>query len=67
MPKIRIWKLGDLNRMILPSKEEVDEFEKTLKDWDGKSSLDIIWGPTLNVIELDVSEGDVHVVVRQGQ
>jgi hypothetical protein len=55
---IRIWKLGNLEYKIMPTKAAFEKLQKALEEWDGVSTLDIIWGPdlTLEVFEIDNSE-----------
>jgi hypothetical protein len=56
--KIRLWKLGDLDRGIIPNKKAIERLEATilaLKDKDDEFK-DIVCGPELNVYEFETVE-----------
>lgn len=44
-----IYKLGNLEYNICPTKESADKLASILKQHDGKGRYEIIWGPDLSV------------------
>jgi hypothetical protein len=52
--QIRVWKLGSLEHRILPNDAAFDKLETMLSGWDGKSDLDVLWGPDLQCQVVDV-------------
>lgn len=46
---IRLWKLGSMEHGIIPTQKEFEKLTNLLKDWDGKSTVDIIWADTLSL------------------
>jgi hypothetical protein len=66
-PKLRVWTLGDLEKQIYPTEKSVGMLHDLIKNWDGISDLDIIWGPELSVQQFDLHRDDVDAVVEQGQ
>jgi hypothetical protein len=49
--QVRIWKLGDLERGILPTDEAIDKLAEILLSNPGGGAFDLIWGPDLQVEE----------------
>ncbi len=45
--KIRLWKLGNLEHKITPSKESIEKFQELLKDITEDGVKDIVWGPDI--------------------
>ncbi len=60
--RLRVWKLGSLEHKILPTPAAIQKLADLLVQWDGKSDLDIIWGPELTVEQFDVGPGGIDVV-----
>lgn len=54
--QIRLWRLGDLDKMILPTKAQINKLRDILNDL-GTGVLDLVWGPELDV---KVVETNVH-------
>lgn len=54
--------MGDLDRNILPTERAISVLANMLSKWDGKSNLDLIWGPEFNVEVLEISSNDLQVV-----
>ena len=63
---LRVWKLGSLEHKILPTTEAVEKLSSLLSDWDGKTTLDIIWGPDLQVDQYDLGNGTDIVLPASG-
>jgi len=53
--KVRVWKLGDLDAKILPSSVAVDTLSSILANNVGGGTVDIIWGPDIELIETDTN------------
>lgn len=62
MKKIRVWKLGSLEHKIFPTEEAAKKLADILENATGET-LDIIWGPDIEVIELDGDEQTKNSVV----
>jgi len=59
--KIRLWKLGNLEKDIYPTQQACSRLAEILTNAKG-DALDIIWGPDLTV---ETVEGDIDVIVTQ--
>lgn len=62
-PKLRIWRLGSLEEKILPTQKAIDTLTSYLQQWDGNSSIDIVWGPDLHVEQIDLATNAVDIIV----
>ena len=60
--QIRVWKLGSLEHKILPSDNAMGKLGEILKNWDGKSDLDLIWGPDISVEVINTHPDDVNYI-----
>lgn len=60
--RIVVWKLGNLEHKIIPSKEAIETLAGIISQWDGKENLHVVWGPDLEVQVVSVLPGDIHVV-----
>lgn len=57
--KIRLWKMGDLDKQIVPTKDAVNKLKDILADVKNDSGfVDIVWGPGLTVEEYEVANVD---------
>jgi hypothetical protein len=57
--RIRVWKLGSLEHRIIPTQDTINKFADMLVKWDGKSDLDLIWGPDIQVECFYVTANDI--------
>lgn len=64
--KIRIWKLGSLEHKILPTKEAVEKLAGIVLGWDRETTLDLVWGPDLELVQLDVDSNTIDLLVTDG-
>ena len=48
---IRIWKLGDLDKQILPGKAQIQKLRDTLLHNVSGGTMDLIWGPDIQLQE----------------
>jgi len=46
---LRIWKLGNMDKGIYPTANTVNKLMDILYEWDHTSSIDIVWGPDLEL------------------
>jgi hypothetical protein len=53
---IRLWKLGDLDNKILPTKSAINKLRNILASNVGGGTMDLVWGP-----ELDFKESNTQV------
>jgi hypothetical protein len=60
---VRIWKLGSLEHRIYPTEESIKKLQECLNKWDGKSDLDLIWGPELSMEQHYVTEDGINAIV----
>lgn len=63
--KLRIWKLGNLEHRILPTKEAIDRLADILMKWDGKSDLDLIWSPDISMEQVDLDTNAIDIIVPE--
>lgn len=56
--KLRIWKVTS-NKI-----KDIHHLADILMGWDGKSDLDIIWGPDLEVTEFIVTPTDLNAITQ---
>ncbi len=61
--KLRLWRLGDLDRMILPTEEAIHRLASILDKWDGESPFDLVWGPEISVEQIDLETNAVDIIV----
>tara|TARA_R110000824_G_scaffold136793_2_gene300526 strand:+ start:3843 stop:6065 length:2223 start_codon:yes stop_codon:yes gene_type:complete len=54
---IRLWKLGDLDNKILPTKTSINKLRNILASNVGGGTMDLVWGPELDFKE---SATEVH-------
>lgn len=54
--QIRVWKLGSLEHMIIPTKESIEKFKETLSEVIKNGGGDIVWGPELSVEIVEVED-----------
>lgn len=57
LAKLRVWTLGDLDARLLPSPQAFQRLADVLRNWDGESTLDVIWGPDLKCQQFDLGCG----------
>lgn len=50
---IRLWKLGNLEHKILPTRASIDRLRNILASNVGGGTMDLIWGPEIEFIESD--------------
>jgi hypothetical protein len=66
--RLRIWKLGSLEHKILPTEQAIEtlatKIQEMLDNWDGKSDLDLIWGPELTVETHPVTGEELNVITK---
>lgn len=55
--QVRIWKLGDLDKGIMPTDAAIEKLSDILLSNPGGGAFDLIWGPDLNIQEYKT---DVH-------
>lgn len=48
---IRLWKLGDIDNKILPTKAAINKLRNILASNVGGGTMDLVWGPELNFQE----------------
>jgi hypothetical protein len=60
---VRIWKLGSLEHRIYPTQEAINKLQECLNKWDGKSDLNLIWGPELSMEQHLVSEDGINAII----
>ncbi len=63
--KIRLWKLGNLEHRIIPTKEAVDAFHGLLKgivDDSTKTVADLVWDSAIDCILIDDGEDVVSTI-----
>lgn len=48
---IRIWKLGNIENKIFPNKASIDKLRNILLNNVGGGSMDMVWGPELELLE----------------
>lgn len=53
---IRLWKLGDLEHKILPTKSAIDRLRNILASNVGGGTMDLVWGP-----EIDFKESNTQI------
>lgn len=56
MAKIRLWKLGSFEHRVVPTAEGIRYLAKLIEKRDPKKDFDLVWGPDLELIELDSSK-----------
>jgi hypothetical protein len=70
---IRLWKLGNLEHKIVPTKEASEKLASILKGHTGSETMDLIWGPDIEVeivpdqeslAELEEALDLIHVVKK---
>lgn len=61
VPQIRLWKLGNLDKGIIPSKETIDRLAELLKQTNGET-VDIIWGPEIEVQCVEVTPEAIDLI-----
>lgn len=54
--KIRLWKLGSLDPLIVPSRENIERFKEVLKDAKEEGVVDLVWGPDVDCQIIDVDD-----------
>lgn len=59
---IRLWTLGSLEHRMVPNQAAIERLANILKDWDGKSDLEIIWGPELRLTQYVADPNDRNVI-----
>jgi hypothetical protein len=62
---IRLWKLGSLDHKVMPTKESFEHLRKILENWDGVSTIDIIWGPDLKLEVFEINADKNHNSVKE--
>lgn len=71
MKKIRLWKVGHIDTnnalgSILPTKQMIEKVREMIKESlsapDG-STLDIIWGPDINVELVEIEDGIENYII----
>lgn len=56
MSKLRVWKLGSTEFSVVPTDYMVCQFAELLKNWDGTSDLNLVWGMPLSMQEFEFEE-----------
>jgi len=54
---IRLWKLGDLEKEIVPSAELINKLSNIITNHPGGGTMDLVWGPA---IQMEESKTSVH-------
>jgi hypothetical protein len=62
-PKLRVWKLGNLEHKVMPTDTTMQRLADILTKWDGTSDLDLIWDPSIEVQQLDVTDNTVDIIL----
>ena len=62
MAKLRVWKLGNLEYGLYPTQESVNKLAEMLLNTPDGVTADLIWGPDLEVFELDNEKVIQHIV-----
>jgi len=52
--KVRVWKLGSLEHKIVPGPDAINKFSEFLLNNVGGGTIDIVWGPAIDLLETDV-------------
>ena len=53
---IRLWRLGDFEHKVLPTKAAIDKLRNILASNVGGGTMDMVWGP-----ELDFKESNTQI------
>ncbi len=65
-PVVRLWALhGEGNEDAPASLKDVNYLKQLLAGWDGKSDLDVVWGPELRLTQYRVDNPMGHLVVSK--
>lgn len=56
-PVIRVWRMGDLEHGIIPTKEQIDHLADILRNSNPDDGMDLIWGPDLKVSWIPTGPG----------
>ena len=51
---IRLWKLGNLEHRVAPTRQAADKLKEILDGVDNDKINDIIWGPDIEVVQIGV-------------
>ena len=62
--KIRIFKLGNLEHKIAPTRSAAAKLAEILESNVGGGTMDLVWGPDIELIE---SETDIHQFLGEGK
>lgn len=57
--KIRVWKLGSLDHKIVPGPDAIAKFSEFLMNNVGGGTMDIVWGPAVELLETNSNTADV--------
>jgi hypothetical protein len=60
--KIRLWRLGSLEHKVTPTAEAIEALARMVQDYRPGQDLDIVWGPDLEIVQLDADTNDVQIV-----
>lgn len=52
--KVRVWKLGSLEHKIVPGPDAISKFSEFLLNNVGGGTVDIVWGPAVELLETNV-------------
>lgn len=63
----RIFKLGSLEHKILPTPEACRRLAEIIKESHGEEDFQVIWGPDIEVIDLDTSKQVEEYIVGQNE
>ena len=61
--KIRLWKLGNAENKIYPTKEAIKKLSEMLMESSNSEIMDLIWGPDITVQEIEVKEDDINLLL----
>lgn len=63
-PKVlRVWKLGSLEHNLFPTEQAISKLETIISKWDKSSTLDLIWGPDIEVLQFSLDGKDLPDIV----
>jgi len=61
--KITVWRLGDLENNLYPTKEAFEKLTNFLLEArQNNHDCDLVWGPDLKVFEVEINNDDICVL-----
>lgn len=62
MSYIRLWKLGDLDKGVLPTDAAFEKLASILSNRNPEQDLDILWGPAIEVVTIEGNKDDIEII-----